>query len=69
MAGPLGVLPAGPVAATAGVGDVNGGPPGGCCRQVRQRPPPEFVTSVAGPLGGATCRSGSGHHRSWRRQW
>jgi hypothetical protein len=51
MVGPLGVLPAGPAAATIGVGDVNGGPPGGCCRQVRQWPPPELETSMAGPLG------------------
>jgi hypothetical protein len=26
-------------------------------------------TSMAGPLGGAADRSGSDHHRSWRRRW
>jgi hypothetical protein len=47
---PWGVLAAGLTAATTGVGDVNGGPPGGCWRQVRQRPPPELETSMAPPL-------------------
>jgi hypothetical protein len=51
MVGPLGVLSAGPTAATTGVGDIDGGPPEGCCRQVRQRPPPELEMSMAGPLG------------------
>jgi hypothetical protein len=69
MAGPWGVLPAGLTAATTGVGYVDGGPPRGCFRHVRQRPPPELETSMVGPLGGASGRSGSGHHRSWRRQW
>jgi hypothetical protein len=32
MAGPSGVLLAGPAAATTRVGDVDGGPPRGCCR-------------------------------------
>jgi hypothetical protein len=32
--------------------DVDGGPPGGRCRQVQQRPPPRLKkTSIAGPLG------------------
>jgi hypothetical protein len=38
-------------AATTEVGDVDGGPPGGCCRQVWQRPPPELETSMVGPWG------------------
>jgi hypothetical protein len=38
-------------AATTDVEDVDGGPPGGCWRQVRQRPPPKLETSTAGPLG------------------
>jgi hypothetical protein len=46
MVGPLGVLLASPAAATTGVGDVDGEPP-----------------------GGAVVRSGSSHHRSWRRRW
>jgi hypothetical protein len=33
----------------AKVEDVNRGPPGGCWRQVRQRPPPKLKTSMAGP--------------------
>jgi hypothetical protein len=49
MAGPLGVLSVGPAAATTGVGDVDGGPPEGCCRDFRQRPPPELETLMAGP--------------------
>jgi hypothetical protein len=65
MVGPLGVLLAGPVAATIGVGDVDDGPPGGCWWQVRQWPPPELETSMVGPWGGGDGdRSGSGHHRS-----
>jgi hypothetical protein len=36
MVGPLGVLPAGPVAATTKFEeDVDGEPHGGCCRRVR----------------------------------
>jgi hypothetical protein len=58
------VLAAGPAAATTDVEDVGGGPPGGCWRQVRQRPPPMLKTSMAGPLGVAVGISGSGHHRS-----
>jgi hypothetical protein len=37
------------------VGDVNGGPPWGCWRQVRQRPPPKLKKSMAGSLGGAAA--------------
>jgi hypothetical protein len=55
------------VAATTGVGDVDGGPPGGCWRHVRQRPPSESETSMAGPLGGVGGMSSSGHHRNQRR--
>jgi hypothetical protein len=49
-AGPLGVLAAGPAAATTEAGDVNGVPPGGCCQDFRQRPPPMLKMSTAGPL-------------------
>jgi hypothetical protein len=52
------------IEATTEVEDVDGGPPGGCWRQVRQRPPPKLKTSMAGPLGGASSMSGSGYHRS-----
>jgi hypothetical protein len=69
MVGPLGVLVASPTAATTDVKDVDGGPPGGCCRDFQQRPPPMLKTSMAGPLRGDGGRSGSGHHRSWRRRW
>jgi hypothetical protein len=51
MVGPQGVLPTGPAAATTEVGDLHGGPPGGCYRQVRQWPPSELATPIAGPLG------------------
>jgi hypothetical protein len=73
LAGPLGVLSAGPATATTEVGDIDGSPVGGavgrsgnghhhswrrrwrprggCCRQVRQRPPSELETSMVGPLG------------------
>jgi hypothetical protein len=47
----LGVLVVGPAAATTDVDDVDGGPPGGCWRQVRQRPPPMLKTSMVGPPG------------------
>jgi hypothetical protein len=42
-----------------------------CCRRVRQQPPPKLnKTSMAGPLGGATGESHSGHHQRWgRRRW
>jgi hypothetical protein len=45
------VLVTSPATTTTRVGDVDGEPPGGCCRQVRQQPPPELETSMAGPLG------------------
>jgi hypothetical protein len=67
MARPLGVLSAGSAAVTTEVEDVDGGPPGGCCQQVRQRPPPELETLMADPVGVAVGISGSGHHRSSRR--
>jgi hypothetical protein len=51
MAGTLGVLSAGLAVATTEVEDVDGGPPGGCYRQVRQRPPPKLKTSMAAPQG------------------
>jgi hypothetical protein len=51
MVGPLGVFAAGPPAATIEVEDVNGVPPGGCWRQVRQRPPLKLETLMVGPLG------------------
>jgi hypothetical protein len=62
--GALRVLVACPAAVTTDVEDVNGGPPGGCWRQVRQRPPLMLKTSMAIPLGGAGGISGNGHHRS-----
>jgi hypothetical protein len=45
------VLPASPAATTTKIEDFDGGSPGGCCRHVRQQPPPKFETSMAGPLG------------------
>jgi hypothetical protein len=53
MAGPLGVLLAAPAASTTEFeDDVNGAPPMGRCRWVRQRPPLRFKTmSMAGPWG------------------
>jgi hypothetical protein len=39
------------VAVTTRVGDVDGGPPGGCYQQVQQRSPPKLKTSMVGPLG------------------
>jgi hypothetical protein len=36
---------------TIEVEDVDGGAPRGCCREVRQRPPPQLKTSMAGPQG------------------
>jgi hypothetical protein len=56
--------PGGAEAGGSEVGDVDGGPPGGCWRQVLQRPLPKLKTSMAGLLGGAGGRSGSGHLRS-----
>jgi hypothetical protein len=65
MAGPLGVLLAAPAASTTEFDDdVNGAPPRGRCRWVRQRPPLRFKTmSMAGPLGGAVGESGSIRNR------
>jgi hypothetical protein len=62
---PPGVLPVGPVVSTTEVeDDVDGGPPGRHCRQVRQRPPWRLKkTSMAGPLGGATGGFDNVHHR------
>jgi hypothetical protein len=51
MVGPLGVLVAGPAAATTDVEEVDSGPPGGCCRDFRQWPPPELKTSMTNTLG------------------
>jgi hypothetical protein len=52
----MGVLPVCLVAATTEVEvDIDGEPHGGCCRWVRQRPPPKLKnTSVvaSGPFGG-----------------
>jgi hypothetical protein len=52
MAGPLGTLSMGPAVSTIEVGDdVDGGSPGGRCRQVRQCPPPRLkMTSMVDPL-------------------
>jgi hypothetical protein len=61
-------LSASPAAATIGVGDVDGGPPG-----VLPAGPTAATIGVGdvngGPPGGAAGRSGSGHHQSWRRRW
>jgi hypothetical protein len=65
MPSPYGVLAVGPAVATTRVGDVNAGP-WGCWRQVRQRSPLKLKMTMAGSLGGAVGRSGSGHHQSWR---
>jgi hypothetical protein len=56
--------PRGAGAGGSEVGDIDDGSPGGCWRQVRQRPPPKLKTSMEGPLGGAGGRSDSGHLRS-----
>jgi hypothetical protein len=56
------MLVVGPAAASTGVGDIDGRPPGGCWRQVWQRPPPKLETLMVGPLGGAGGRSGSDNH-------
>jgi hypothetical protein len=64
MAGPMGVLAAGPAAATTEVKNVDGRPP----RGVLAVGPAVATTDVedvdGGPPGGAGGRSGSGHHRS-----
>jgi hypothetical protein len=51
MAAPLGVLVAGLAAAITEARDIDGGPPGGCCRDFWQRPPLMLKMSMAGPLG------------------
>jgi hypothetical protein len=51
IAGPCGVLSRFPAATTTEVEDVDGEPPGGCCREFRQRPPPKLKTSMVGSLG------------------
>jgi hypothetical protein len=51
MAGPLGVLAAGPAVTTTEAGDIDGGPPRGCSQDFQQRPPPKLETSTMGPLG------------------
>jgi hypothetical protein len=63
--GTLGALPAGPAASTTKAEeDIDGGPPVGRCQRVRQHPPSSLkMTSMAGPLGGATYRTGSIRHR------
>jgi hypothetical protein len=55
----------GPVASTTEVeDDIDGGPPVGCCRQVRQRPPPSLkMTLMAGLLEDAAGGSGNIRHR------
>jgi hypothetical protein len=62
--GPLGGTEAGGLE----VGDVDGGPLG-----VLTAGQAAAITEVedisGGPLGGAGGRSGSGHHRCWRRRW
>jgi hypothetical protein len=80
IAPPWGVLPVGPETSTTEVEkDVYGGPHGGRCRRVRQRPPPMLKTSsMAGPVastteveedvnggarGGAVGGSDNVHHR------
>jgi hypothetical protein len=45
----LGVLAVGPTTTITKVEDVDGGPPGGCWRQVRQRPSPKLKTSTVDP--------------------
>jgi hypothetical protein len=47
---PLGVLSVFLAVATTEVGDVNGGPPEGRCRYLRQRPPPKLETSMVDPV-------------------
>jgi hypothetical protein len=50
MVGPLGVLSVFLAAATTEVGDVDGRPPEGRCRYLRQRPPPKLETSMVDPV-------------------
>jgi hypothetical protein len=68
-AGPLGVLAAGPAAATTEDGDVDGGPPWGLLVAGLAATTTDVEDVDGGPPGGAGGRSGSGHHRSWRRRW
>jgi hypothetical protein len=59
MVAPLGVLPVGPaVSTTEFEEDVDGGPPGSSCRQVRQHPPSSFKDDINDrtPGGGRCCR-------------
>jgi hypothetical protein len=62
------VLSTGPVASIIGVGNVDGGPLG-----VLLAGTAAATTGVGdvdgGPPRAAADRSGSGHHRSWRRRW
>jgi hypothetical protein len=44
---PWEVLPVSPAAGTTKVGDIDGGPPRGCCRYFGQRPPPKLETLMA----------------------
>jgi hypothetical protein len=53
MAGPCGVLAAGPAAAITEVEDVDGGPPRGCWRQGPAAVTIEVEDVDGGPLGGA----------------
>jgi hypothetical protein len=59
MVGPLGVLLAGPAASTTEFeDDIDGGPPRGRYRQVRQRPPLSLKTvSMVGPQGALSMGS------------
>jgi hypothetical protein len=63
MAGPLGVLAAGPTGVTTEVEDIDGGPLG-----VLVAGPTAAITEFedvdGGPPGGDVCISGSGHHQS-----
>jgi hypothetical protein len=66
--GPLGVLAAGPAAATTEVRDINGGPPRGCWQylqelEVRERPPSTWKHWRRAPGRCQSWRSGSAHHQ------
>jgi hypothetical protein len=62
MAGPLGVLAAGPAAATTEVEDVDDMPPLGCWRQDPAAATTEVEDIDGGPPGGTSGRSDSAHH-------
>jgi hypothetical protein len=64
MVGLLGALSAGLAASTTKVeDDIDGGPHGGCCWRVQQRPPPRLkTTSMAGPMEGVAGGFSSIHH-------